>query len=342
MKRTAAVKAGLSRRHFLKLSAATGAAAAMGAHALAMAQQVRTWRFGHMMPPDSIYHKAIVMFADQVAKLSSNKIKVDIFPSSQLGSISDMLRSVQAGSLTMTMAVPAWYGNFVKPLDVFTLPYLVSSPDRLRRALSGAMGNEVSRLAESAGFKVMGYWLMGERHIVNKVRAVQTPADCRGLKIRVINSQAYMQTFRALGANPVAMDPSELYLALQQGVVDGFDNDLPDVVAFKFYEVSKYLSLDAHTTDFMFNSVNMGIWNGLSSEERGIMSKAMETAVDYQWKAQPEEIDSSLVKLKTLMQVNEISPEAKKLFVEATRPVYAQFESSIGKSFLELAMRELQ
>ena len=186
-------------------------------------------------------------------------------------------------------------------------------------------------MGESTGFQIIGYWLIGGRHIVNKVRPVNKPADCAGLKIRVINSQVYIQTFRALGATAVAMDPSELYLALQQGVVDGFEYPLPDLIAYKFYEVSKYLSLDGHTTDFFLISINRALWQGMSKEEQDMMAQAMKTAMDWQWREQPGEIEKSLAKLKTLMQVNELSPADKALFVEATRPVYAQFEAFGGE-----------
>lgn len=332
----------IKRRDFLKLSLATGAAATLGGlSAPAIGQQARTLRFGHMLPPTQIHARAVQMFADELAKLSSNKIKVEIFPSSQLGSITEMMQSVQAGSLSMSMAVPAWYSNFIKPLDAFTLPYLVSSSERLRPALDGAIGRDIAKYCDTAGFKVIGYWLLGARHIVNKLRPVQKPSDCQGLKIRVINSQVYMQTFRALGANPIAMDPSELYLALQQGVVDGYEFPLPDLVAQKLYEVSKFVSLDAHTTDFFIISTSKTLWNGFSAEEQGMVTAAMKTAMDWQWKEQPAAIADALAKLKTLLQVNEITPENKKLFVEATRPVYKQFEPSIGKDFLDQAIREL-
>ena len=329
------------RRNFLKLAAAATGAASMGLSPSAMAQRARVFRFGHMLPNDTLYHKAIQMFADEAAKLSSGKIKIDIYPSSQLGTIPEMLSATQVGSLTLTMAVPAWYSNFMKPIDAFTLPYIVSSADRLKTGLDGTLGKEITRLGEAAGFHVLGYWLIGGRHIVNKVRPVNKPADCQGLKIRVINSQVYIQAFRALGASTVALDPSELYVALQQGVVDGFEYPLPDLVSVKLYEVSKYLSLDAHTTDFFIISINKGIWEGLSAEDQGILMQSMKTAMDWQWKAQPVEIATALAKLKTLMTVNDISPENKKLFVEATRPIYKQFEPSIGKEFLELAIKEL-
>ena len=333
---------GVQRRNFLKLSLAGGAAATFGIAAPAVAQGTKTWRFGHMMPAGSnVYHNAIAMFADEVNKLSDKKIKIDIYPASQLGTIAEMLQSVQAGSLTMSMAVPAWYSNHAKPIDAFTLPYLVSSADKLKAGLDGKLGREVERMVEAVGFKVFGYWLLGSRHIVNRIRAVHKPEDCKGLKLRVINSQVYMQTFRALGANPVAMDPSELYLAMQQGVIDGFEYPLPDLLVFKLNEVSKFISLDAHTTDFFLISTSPKNWQSFSNEEREIIGKAMKTAMDWQWKVQPEDINNALAKLKTILAVNEITPENKKLFVEATLPVRKQFEGSIGRDFLELAIKEL-
>ena len=331
------------RRDFLRMSLASGAAAlGMGMSAPVIGQSTKTIRFGHMLPTDQIHHKAILVFADEIAKLSSNKIKVEIFPSSQLGTIPEMLQSVQAGSLTMSMAVPAWYSSFMKPVDAFTLPYLVGNEEKLRPALDGGpLGTQIEKFAEPAGFRILGYLLLGARSIVNKQRPVNKPEDCKGLKLRVINSPVYLATFRALGANPVAMDPSELYLALQQGVVDGFEYPLPDLVAQKMYEVAKFLSLDRHTTDFFIVSTSTKSWAAFSPQEQGWVTTAMKTAMDWQWKTQPQEIANALAKLKTLMTVNEISPENKKLFVDATKPVYAQFEPSIGKDFLASAIREL-
>ena len=330
-----------TRRDFLKCTAAGVGTTTLGMPLTAFAQRAKVFRFGHMLPADTLYNQAIQMFADEAAKLSSGRLKIDIYPASQLGTIPEMLSATQVGSLTLTMAVPAWYSNFMKPIDAFTLPYIVSSPEKLKSAIDGTLGKEISRMGEAAGFHVLGYWLIGSRHIVNKVRAVNKPADCQGLKLRVINSQVYIQTFRALGASTVALDPSELYVALQQGVVDGFEYPLPDLVSVKLYEVSKFISLDAHTTDFFIVSINKGVWEGLSPEDQGALAKAMKTAMDWQWKKQPEEIAGALAKLKTLMTVNDITPENKKLFVEATRPIYKQFEASIGKDFLDRALREL-
>jgi tripartite ATP-independent transporter DctP family solute receptor len=332
-----------AKRDFLKMSLAAGGAAAlgMGVSAPALGQATKTIRFGHMLPADQIHHKAIVVFADEIAKQSGNRIKVEIFPSSQLGTISEMLQSVQAGSLTMSMAVPAWYSSFMKPVDAFTLPYLVANADKLRKALDGDIGAQIGKMGEGAGFKVLGFFLLGSRHIVNKTRPINKPEDCKGLKLRVINNPVYLQTFRLLGANPVAMDPSELYLATQQGVVDGFEYPLPDLIAQKMYEVIKFVSLDAHTTDFFIISTSKKTWDAMPPDEQKMVQAAWKTACDWQWKEQPAEIEKALARLKTLVAVNEITPDNKKLFVEVTRPVYKQFEPTIGKDFLDLAIKEL-
>src|SRR5256886_8443165 len=148
---------GLKRREFLKMSLAAAGAATLGAGVStpAIGQQTRTIRFGHMLPTDQIHHKAIAMFGDELAKLSSNKMKVEIFPSSQLGTIPEMLQSVQAGSLTMSMAVPAWYSSFMKTVDAFTLPHMVGSAERLHLAADGAVGKQIGRLADRAGFQAL-------------------------------------------------------------------------------------------------------------------------------------------------------------------------------------------
>ena len=322
------------RRDVFKLAAGAGAGL-LGLAAPAIGQSSRRLRFGHMVPTNAVYHEAIRRFGDELAKLSSNKFTLQIFPSSQLGPISEMLQSVQAGTLDFTMAVPAWYSSFVREMNVFALPYLVESPQKLRAALDGEIGSEIGRMTEVAGLKVFGYWLMGPRHIVNRVRPVEKPADTAGLKLRVINSEVHMATFRALGASPVALDPSELYLALQQGVVDGFEYPLPDIVDQKLSEVSSYVSLDAHTTDFFLNSASPKTWKSFSAEEQAMVAQAMKTAMDWQWEAQPKDIERARAALDKVLKVNDISPENKALFVKATAPVYEQFADKIGRPWLD-------
>jgi tripartite ATP-independent transporter DctP family solute receptor len=327
------------RRDFLRWSVGAGASVALGATGPALAQRARVLRFGSPQPVESTYHEAMMMFASEVAKLSSNKMKVETFPNSQLGSIKEMLSAVQLGTLSMSIAVPAWYSNFVKQMDVFTLPYMIYSPQRLRQGLDGAFGERMATYADAAGFKMLGCWLMGSRHMVNNVHPINKPADMVGLKMRVISSPVYIETFRALGANPVALDSAEIYLAMQQHVVDGLEYPLPDLISAKIYEVAKYVSLDAHTTDFFIVSMNNKVWSGLSPDEKGVVTQAMKTATDWQWKAQPEAIAAAATKLKTLMTINDIAPAERQKFADITRPIYKQFEPSIGAELMAQAIQ---
>src|ERR1700759_5586787 len=152
--------------------------AATGLAAPAIAQKARVLRYGSMLPADSIYHRACVMFGDELAKLSGGKLKLQIYPDSQLGTIPEMMSATQTGSLQMTMAVSAWFSKFMKPLDAFTLPYIVPSADSLHTALNGALGQKIAAMGESTGFQMVGYWLIGGRQIVKKLRPVHTPAGC--------------------------------------------------------------------------------------------------------------------------------------------------------------------
>ena len=307
----------------------------------ALAQRARSLRLGSPQPVESNYHRAAVMFAGEVAKLSGNKLKVEVFPNSQLGSINSMLSSVQVGSLSMTLAVPAWYSTLVKQMNVFTLPFLVNSPDQLRPALDGELGAKIQPKAEAAGFHLMGWWLMGARHMVNNVHPIFTPDDVKGLKMRVISSQVYIEMFKLLGANPVVVDSAEIYLALQQKLVDGLEYPIPDMIDAKLYEVSKYMSLTEHITDFFIVSINNGLWQGMAAEEQGILTQAMKTASDWEWQAQPKTTAAAREKLGTLLKINPITAEQRAQFAAATKPMYAEYAGIVGQDILDLATRQL-
>jgi tripartite ATP-independent transporter DctP family solute receptor len=316
--------------------------AALGALPLpALAQRAKTLRLGSPQPVDSNYHRAAVMFAAEVAKLSSNKLKVDVFPNAQLGSIKEMLSAVQLGTLSMSLAVPAWYSGIIKPMDVFTLPFLVRSPDRLRAALDGPLGDAMKMKAEAVNLRFMNWWLMGARHMVNNVRPINTVADMAGLKMRVISSAVYIEAFRALGANPIVLDSAEIYLGMQQKVVDGLEYPVPDMISAKLYEVSKFMSLTGHTTDFFVVSMNKPLWDGMGAEEQGILTQAMKTATDWEWQAQPITTADALTKLGTLMQINPISDTNRQAFAQKTHAIYGRFEASIGQDVMDLAMNSL-
>jgi tripartite ATP-independent transporter DctP family solute receptor len=333
---------GNSRRRLLKGSlAAAATACTVGLPSIVRAQRVRTFRFGSPTPPGSIYNQAMELFVSEVHKQSGDKLKVELYPSSQLGSIKDMLQAVQLGTQSIGMAVPAWYSGFAKQMDVFSLPFIIGSEDRLRAALTGPLGKEIDRQAEAVGFKILGFWTMGPRQLVNTVRPIRRPEDLRGLKIRVINSPVFLQTFRTLGANPVGLDSAEMYLALQQKTVDGADNAATDIVNLKLYEVTKYLSLTGTIFDFFAVSMNKALWDGLGADEKKIFTDAMNKSMEWEWKAQPAAVKVATDRLKGILQWNDITNAEREEFVKATAPVYQQFEPTIGKDLLAQAIKAL-
>ena len=141
--------------------------------------------------------------------------------------------------------------------------------------------------------------------------------------------------------NPVVLDSAEIYLGMQQKVVDGLEYPVPDMISAKLYEVSKFMSLTGHTTDFFVVSMNKPLWDGMSAEEKAILTQAMKTATDWEWEAQPVTTREALTKLGTLIQINELSAENRAAFATQTQAIYGKFEASIGKDVLDLAMRNL-
>ncbi|MEI7711057.1 MAG: TRAP transporter substrate-binding protein [Rhodospirillales bacterium] len=325
----------LNRRGFVALAGATALASP------AIAQRARALRFGSPMPTSSSYHKAMEIFAEEMGKLSGGKLKIELYPNAQLGGLKDMLTSVQLGTQSMLITVPAWYSSFVKQMDVFTLPFISSSPERLRTALEGGFGKKMEGYARESGFQIVGYWLTGPRHMLNNVRPVKTAADMNGLKMRIISSQVYMAAFRALSANPAALDYSELYLALQQKTVDGMDLGLPDVISGKYYEVVKYATLTSHVIDFFAASMNKALYDGMTAEEKGMIAQAMKTATDWQWTQQMADIAAAEDKLKSQIEIIHLSPTEREEFAKLGRSVYPQFEASIGKDLIAEATKAL-
>lgn len=298
-------------------------------------------RFGSPMPSASTYTQAMSSFADELARLSDGRIKVTNFPSGQLGGLKEMLTAVQLGTQSMVMAAPSWLSGFSRRMDVFSLPYLSSSEDKLFAALDGPFGDGISASLESSGFKVLAWWASGARHMLDNVRPIHAPEDMKGLKMRAISSPVWLRTFRALGANPVALDYPEVYLALQQHTVDGFDGAPTDILSGKFYEVCKYMALTEHVYDFYVVAINRGLWARIPADDQALMMQAMRTATLAQRQAQQADSRKATQTLAEHLSQNFITAADRAKFQEAVQPVYAEFEKSAGKDVLDKARAAL-
>ena len=191
------------------------------------------------------------VFKSELARLSNNQLGVDIFPAMQLGGAKENVDAVRSGALFMTWVGVAFLSRIVPELEAISLPFLMPNREVALKIVDGDVGNLIDRKYAEKGFISLGWMELGSRHVTNSKHPIKSMADLKGLKIRMQPLETHLATFRALGANPIAMDVKELYSAMQQGVVDGQENPYPIISANRYSEVQKYLSNTAHFFDFI-------------------------------------------------------------------------------------------
>jgi TRAP-type transport system periplasmic protein len=331
----------VSRRELLGQSIGAAAATTPLAKPAIAQANATVLRFGGSQPLSTNYGQAMVKFSDEVARRTDGRLNVQVFPSGQLGGLKDMVTAVQLGTQSMVMVTPTWIANYAKQLDVLSLLYFASSQDRLFAALDGPFGRKLAGYAEPSGFKILAWWNSGPRHILNNIRPINTPEDMKGLKLRAQTSRIWLQSLRALGASPVSLDYPEIYLALQQHTIDGYENPAPDVVGGKFYEVVSYMSLTSHLFDIFVVAINKRQWDTFSAADKQALEESAAVATKWQRDAEAVEVNQALDVLRSKIKVNEVPESGRRLFAEKIRPVYADFEGLAGKEFLDEAAREL-
>jgi tripartite ATP-independent transporter DctP family solute receptor len=244
--------------------------------ALAIAETVI--KLAHVDPEDVFISKkgaATRAFKDIVEAETGGEVKVNLFPAGQLGAERELIEATKLGTIQMCMVSGAVAGSF-KPAMVLDLPYLFSAPAVAWKVLDGPFGKELSAaLLKETGLRNLAYGETGFRNFTNSKHVVKSPADLKGLKIRVMETPLYITMIKALGASPTPMAWTEVYTSMQQGVIDGHENPVGVILSNKIYEVQKYLTLDAHTygTDFLL--INDKFFNEkLTPEQQMIIKKA--------------------------------------------------------------------
>jgi tripartite ATP-independent transporter DctP family solute receptor len=257
-------------------------------------------------------------------ELSQGKMRLQIYPNQQLGSERECLELLQIGSLDMTKVSGAVLENFAPKLRIFGLPFLFDNKDHLFKVLDGTIGKELLKEGEEYWLKGVGFYDSGSRSFYTKERPVEQPEDLEGLKIRVQESVSAFDMVKQLGASPTPISWGELYTALQQGVVDGAENNPPSFYLSRHYEVCKYYSIDEHTMIPDVLLVSTHLWNRLSSEEQGWLQKAIDQSIPYQrdlW------IQSENESLQAVIEAGvEVSYPKKNRFQEATQKMYQDFK----------------
>jgi tripartite ATP-independent transporter DctP family solute receptor len=242
-------------------------------------KSVKVIRLGHGLSTGHSVHQGMVYFGEQLEKISEGKFKVQIYPSQQLGTERQCLELLQIGSLDMTKVSAGVLENFSPSIKVFGIPYMFKDKEHTFRVLDGPIGDELLAGTEKYWLKGLGYYDSGSRSFYTIDRPVEQPNDLEGLKIRVMESQTAIDMVKSFGGSPTPISWGELYTALQQGVVDGAENNPPSFYLSRHYEVCKYYIIDEHTVlpDVVLMSTHL--WNTLNDQEQQWIQKAMDLSV---------------------------------------------------------------
>ena len=287
---------------------------------------VRVIKLAHVLDTSHPVHKAMVFMADKVAEKSGGKMRVDIYPGGQLGAERDLIELLQIGSLAMTKVSTAPLEAFVPEMKVFGIPYIFKDDEHHWKVLNGPIGKKLLLSGEPYFLRGMCYYDAGSRSFYTKDKPIYKPSDLDGLKIRVMKSITAMSMIHALGGSATPIPWGELYTALQQGVVDGAENNAPSFYLSRHYEVCKYYTLDEHTAVPDILLMSTVVWKSLTPQEQKWLQDAVDESVPYQiklWKESTEEA------LKAVQEAGvEIIHPDKQPFREAVQPMHESYRGT--------------
>jgi tripartite ATP-independent transporter DctP family solute receptor len=244
-------------------------------------REVKVIKLAHGLDQQHSVHKGMVYFGERLAEKSGGTMRVDVYSSGQLGSERECLELVQIGGLAMTKVSASVLEGFAPEFKVFGLPYLFRDDEHKNAVLDGPIGKEILAAPQSKFMRGLCYYDSGSRSFYTK-RPVRTPEDLRGLKIRVQESPMAFALIRAFGASATPISWGELYTALQQGVVDGAENNPPSFHLARHYEVCKYYTLNEHTNVPDVVVISTHFWNALSPQEQEWVQEAADESAEYQ------------------------------------------------------------
>ena len=284
----------------------------------AQAQAVKL-TLGHGAAPGNPRHEAAVKFAEVAKAKSGGRIEVQVAPSAQLGDDAAMVTALRTGALDMSANSQGAVANAVPEYAAFGMPFLFANLQQAWKLLDGPLGKELADKSAEKGLVVLGYWDNGVRHMSNSKRPLAKPEDLKGLKMRTPPDAVTVDIMQALGAEAQQIKFAELYVALQQGVVDGQENPLMNIHASKLYEVQKYISLTGHKYEMTPFLMSKRSWDRLSDADRKVVQDAAAEATALQRKLSQEADDRLVADLKAKgVQIN--TPD-KAAFEKATEKV---------------------
>jgi len=292
---------------------------------------VKVIRLGHGLDASHPVHKAMVYMSEQLVKNSKGKMRIDIYPSQQLGTERECVELLQIGSLGMTKVSASILEGFASSYTIFNLPYVFRNEEHLFSILDGKIGKDILKSSEKKLIRGLCYYDAGSRSFYTKDKPINSPEDLIGLKIRTQESATSVKLVNALGGSATPISWGELYTALQQGVVDGAENNPPSFYLSKHYEVCKYYSLDEHTSVPDVLVISTKVWDSLSKQEQAWLQAAVDSSVIYQRKLWKEATINALEKV--VASGVKISHPNKKPFEEKVVALYNKYKTSDPKLY---------
>lgn len=294
-------------------------------------QDVKVLKLAHALDVSHPVHRSMEFMAQKLAEKSGGKMRIDIYPSGQLGAERELIELLQIGSLAITKVSASPLESFVPEMKLFSIPYVFRSEDHLWSVLTGPIGKRILLAGQDYYLRGLCYYDAGSRSFYTKDKPINSPEDLAGLKIRVMKSQTSVKMIQALGGAATPISWGELYTSLQQGVVDGAENNPPSFYLSKHYEVCKYYSLDEHTSVPDILLISTHVWNSLDEQQQSWLQEAVDKSVIHQRKLWKESSENALSEIqKAGVQV--IRPD-KSLFREAVTEMH---QSYLGTSVYEL------
>jgi C4-dicarboxylate-binding protein DctP len=302
--------------------------------------QQKTLKYAHFQParPDQPKHAAALAFKEYVEKATNGSIKVEIFPAGQFGNDADTMTGLRLGTLEMAVAHDGAIATAYKPIGILGIPFLYENHEHAWRVYDSPWLKGISDdMIKKSGIRLLSLADNGVRHFTNSKRPIHNPDDMKGLKIRVQPSPVFQTLVSALGASPSAIPWAELPAALQQGVVDGQENGVTNIIAASLYQYQKYITLDGHVWSVHAYLINEKFFQGLTPVEQKAVEEGVKIATGIHRKMTSDQDKNAKETLTKLgMEVTELKPAEQAQFRNlAQPPVKAWAEKEIGKPYVD-------
>lgn len=304
--------------------------------------QEKTLRFAYQNVAETPQGQGAVKFADLVKQKSGGKMDVRLFPGGTLGGDLQTVSALQGGTIDLTVLNAGLLVGLDKQFALLDLPFLFNTPEEADAIVDGTIGQKLAKGLEDKGLMGLGYWELGFRHTTNSRRPITKVEDFKGLKLRVLQSPLFIDLFNTLGANAVPMPFPEVYAALEQKVVDGQENPYPTVLGAKLNEVQKYLTNTRHIYNAQSVLISKKTWDGLSADQKKIISDSAAEAQAYQRKFSRDSMNAALADLKKSgMEANDLSAPEMTRLRDAVKPVIEKFAKDSGEAMYGEIQAEL-